>query len=83
MSHYTSRPLATSYIQRKHTLNLKQALAENFFSCCEILHFFFKHSSPPHKSVIVSCGNSLMKSPRDMEANLVIFFLSVETVKRD
>ena len=39
MSHYISRPLAALCIQRRHALNLEQALAENYFSCCEILHF--------------------------------------------
>lgn len=44
--YHISRPLAALYIQRKHTQNLKQTLTENYFSCCEILHFFKKNSLP-------------------------------------
>lgn len=78
MSHYISRPVAALYIQRKHTLNLKQVLAENYFSCCEIQHFFFLISLPHKVRGIVSCGNSLTKFPRGMQ----FFSLSGDCVTR-
>lgn len=37
-------------MRRKPTLNLKQAWAENYFSCCEILSFFFFNLTPSAKS---------------------------------
>lgn len=73
MSHYISRPLAALSIQRKHTLNLKQDLEENYFSCCEILHFLKKFPSPNKVRVVINCGNSLMKFPRGMQEDPIIF----------
>lgn len=51
-------------------LNLEQTLAENYFSCCEILLLKKKKTSLPTKvQAIVNCGNSLMKFPKGMQAN--------------